>query len=171
MPGRVNKMPFKHIYSTFQSILVQTHQSWMLIHFNFAKIWKHSFRPPPAAFAYSSVSWLWVKTQLVRTGHIYVLCVCGCERVRLKTDRDWKRGNWFYMMISMMMVISGQIEIKESKRQRGQEWFCVLLSVSALHSLTRSANNSNSLLLSLLYIQILVWDEKIFLINARFQML
>ena len=53
-------------------------------------------------------------------------------------------------------ITSGQIEIKESKRQRGQEWFCVLLSVSALHSLTRSANNSNSLLLSLLYIQILV---------------
>ena len=41
MPGRVNKMLFKHIYSTFQSIsLVQTHQkqSLMLMEFNFAKI-------------------------------------------------------------------------------------------------------------------------------------
>ena len=31
MPDRVNKMPFKHIYSTFQSISVQTDQSLMLI--------------------------------------------------------------------------------------------------------------------------------------------
>ena len=37
MPGRVNKMHFKHIYSTFQSISVQTHQSLLLIDFNFAK--------------------------------------------------------------------------------------------------------------------------------------
>ena len=31
MPGRVNKTRFKHIYSTFQSISVQTDQSLMLI--------------------------------------------------------------------------------------------------------------------------------------------
>ena len=60
MPGRVNKMRFEHIYSTFQSMSVQTHQSLMLIDFNFAKIWKHPDKPPLAAFAYSTVSWLQV---------------------------------------------------------------------------------------------------------------
>ena len=54
-------MCFKHIYSTFQSISVQTHQSLMLIDFNFAKIWTHPDRPPRTAFACSTVSWLWVK--------------------------------------------------------------------------------------------------------------
>ena len=58
MPGRVNKMHLKHIYSTFQSISVQTHQSLMLIDFNFAKKWKHSDRPPLAAFACSTHSTL-----------------------------------------------------------------------------------------------------------------
>ena len=60
---------------TFQSISVQTHQSLMLIEFNFAKIWKHPDRLPLAAFSCSTVSQLWVKTQLVRTGHIYGDCV------------------------------------------------------------------------------------------------
>ena len=32
MPGRMNKIRFKYIYSTFQSISVQTHQSLMLIY-------------------------------------------------------------------------------------------------------------------------------------------
>ena len=45
MPGRVNKMHFKHIYSTFQSVSVQTHQSLMFI---------------LAAFASSTVSQLGV---------------------------------------------------------------------------------------------------------------
>ena len=62
MPGRVNKMCFKHIYSTFQSTSVQTHQSLMLIDFNFAKIGNHPERPPPTAFACSTVSRLRVKT-------------------------------------------------------------------------------------------------------------
>ena len=70
MPGRVNKMHFKHTYSTFQSISVQTHESLMLIGFNFAKIWKHPERPPLAAFACSTVGQLQDKTQLVRMGHI-----------------------------------------------------------------------------------------------------
>ena len=68
MPGRVNKMRFKHMYSTLQGISVQTHQCLMLIDFNFAKILKHSDRPLVAAFACSIVSWLRVKTELVRTG-------------------------------------------------------------------------------------------------------
>ena len=72
MPGRVNKLCFKHIYSTFQSISVQTHQSWMLIDFNVAKIWKHPDRPPLTAFAWSTVSWLQVKTHLERTGQFCV---------------------------------------------------------------------------------------------------
>ena len=70
--GRVNKMHFKHIHSTFQSRSVQTHQSLILTDFNFAKIWKHSVWSPLAAFACSTVRWFWVKTQLVRTGHIHV---------------------------------------------------------------------------------------------------
>ena len=69
MPGKVNKMCFKHMYSTFQSISVQTLQSLMLIDFNFAKLWKHPDRPPLTAFACSTVSRLRVKTHLVRTGH------------------------------------------------------------------------------------------------------
>ena len=69
MPGMVNKICFKHIYSTFQSISVQTDQSLMLIDFNFAKIWKHPDRPPLTAFACSTASWVQVKTHLVRTGH------------------------------------------------------------------------------------------------------
>ena len=73
-------MCFKHIYSTFQSISVQTHQSWMLIDFNFAKIWKHPDRPPLTAFACNTVSRLRVKTHLVRTGHI-----CGQVRCRQMT--------------------------------------------------------------------------------------
>ena len=72
MPGRVNKLCFKHIYSTFQSISVQTHQSWMLIDFNVAKIWKHPDRPPLTAFAWSTVSRLQVKTHLERTGQFCV---------------------------------------------------------------------------------------------------
>ena len=70
--GRVNKMLFKHIYSTFQSIsLVQMHQrqSLMIMDFNFAKIWKQPDRPPLIAFACSTVSRLWVKIHLVRTSH------------------------------------------------------------------------------------------------------
>ena len=51
MLGKVNKMHFKHIYSTFQNMSLQTHQSLLLIDFNFAKIWKHPDRPPLAAFA------------------------------------------------------------------------------------------------------------------------
>ena len=39
MPIRVNKILFKHTDSTFPSISVQTHQSLMLIDFNFTKIW------------------------------------------------------------------------------------------------------------------------------------
>ena len=70
MPGRVNKMHFKHIYSTFQSIYQCTHQNLMLTNFNFAKILKHPDRPPLAAFACSTVSPLRVKTQWVRKGHI-----------------------------------------------------------------------------------------------------
>ena len=69
MPGKVNKMCFKYIYLTFQSISVQILQSLMLIDFNFAKIWKQPDRPPLTAFACSTVSRLWVKTHLVRTGH------------------------------------------------------------------------------------------------------
>ena len=38
MPGRVNKTRFEHIYSTFQSISVQTHESLMFTDFNFAKM-------------------------------------------------------------------------------------------------------------------------------------
>ena len=77
MPGRVNKILnyFKHIYSTFQSISVQTHQSLMLIDFNFAKIGKHPDRPPLVAFACSTVSQLQVKIQLVRTGHLIIMAL------------------------------------------------------------------------------------------------
>ena len=82
MPGKVNKMRFKHIYSTFQSTSVQTHQSLMLIDFNAAKIWKHPDRPPLAAFACSTVNQLWVKTQLVRTGHKYGAEVCRDDCVQ-----------------------------------------------------------------------------------------
>ena len=42
----------------------------MLIDFKFAEIWKHPDSPPLTAFACSTVSWLRVKTHLVRTGHI-----------------------------------------------------------------------------------------------------
>ena len=52
MPGGVNKMHLKYIYSTFQNISVRTHHNLMLIDFNFARIWKHPDRPPLAAFAY-----------------------------------------------------------------------------------------------------------------------
>ena len=38
MADRVNKMCFKHIYSTFQSISVQIYQSLMLIDFKFPEI-------------------------------------------------------------------------------------------------------------------------------------
>ena len=87
MPGRVNKMRFKHIYSTFQSISIQTHQSLMLIDFNFEKIWKHPDRPPLTAFACSTVRWLRVKTHLVRTGHFK--CLSG--------DNSLKKLKLFYM--------------------------------------------------------------------------
>ena len=71
MPGRVNKMRFKHIYSTFQSLSVQTHYNLMLTRFNFEKQQQQKQdRPPPAAFACSTVTQLRVKTQLVRTDHI-----------------------------------------------------------------------------------------------------
>ena len=77
MPGKVNKMCFKHIYSTFQSISVQTHQSLLLIDFNFAKIWKTPSRPPPTDFACSTVSQLQVKTHLVRTDkNNYCIWIC-----------------------------------------------------------------------------------------------
>ena len=82
MLGRANKMRFKHIYSTFHSISVQTHQSLMLIDFNTAKIWKHPDRPPLAAFACSTVSQLWTKTQLVRTGHKYGAEACRDDCVQ-----------------------------------------------------------------------------------------
>ena len=42
----------------------------MFTDFNFAKIWNHLDRPSLATFACSTVSWLWVKTQLLRMGHI-----------------------------------------------------------------------------------------------------
>ena len=79
MPGRVHKMRFKHSYSTSPSISVQTHQSWMLMDFNFAKIWKHPDRPLLAAFACSTVSccWLRVKTQLVGTGQFICFLFAG----------------------------------------------------------------------------------------------
>ena len=71
MPGRVNKMHLKHIYSTFQSISVQTQQSLMLIDFNFAKTGNTQIDPHwlllPVAH---TVRWLRVKTQLVRMGHV-----------------------------------------------------------------------------------------------------
>ena len=67
--GRVNKMCFEHIYSTFQSMSVQTHQSLMLIDFNFAKIWKHPDRPLLAAFAYSTVSWFQVDSNGANRSH------------------------------------------------------------------------------------------------------
>ena len=70
MADRVNKMCFKHIHSTFQSISVQIYQRLMLIDFIFAEIWKDLDRPTPTAFACSTVSWLRVKTHLVRMGHI-----------------------------------------------------------------------------------------------------
>ena len=73
MPGRVNKMCFKHYLFNFQSISVQTHQSLLLIDFNFAKIWKHPSRPPLTDFACSTVSRLQVKTHLVRMGHSHIL--------------------------------------------------------------------------------------------------
>ena len=52
MPSGVNKMHLKYIYSTFQNVSVQTHQSLMFIGFSFAQIWKHPDRPPLASFAY-----------------------------------------------------------------------------------------------------------------------
>ena len=71
MPGRVNKRHLKHIYSTFQSISVQTHQSLMLIDFNFSKTGNTQIDPHwlllPVAH---TVHWLRVKTQLVRMGHV-----------------------------------------------------------------------------------------------------
>ena len=73
MPGKVNKVCFKHIYSTFQSMSVQTHQGLILVDFNFTKDWKHPDRPPLTAFACSTVSQLRVKTRLVRTDHIWVV--------------------------------------------------------------------------------------------------
>ena len=86
MPGRVNKMRFKHIYSTFQSISVQTHQILMLIDFNFAKLWKHPDRPSLAAFACSTVSRPRVKTQLMRTGQLAMIVkgVLNIARSRLE---------------------------------------------------------------------------------------
>ena len=73
-------MRFKHIYSTFRSISVQTHESLMLIGFIFAK-YSHKKAPrwtppsphaPPVAFACSAVSRLQIKTHFVRKGHIFL---------------------------------------------------------------------------------------------------
>ena len=72
MPGRVNKMCLKHIYSPFQSISVQTHQSLLLIDFILQKPENILIDPPLASFACSTVSRLRVQTQLVRMGHICV---------------------------------------------------------------------------------------------------
>ena len=73
MPGRVNNMCFKHIYSTFKSISVQTHHSLMLLDFNFTKIGNPPDRPLLTAFACSTVSRLRVKTHLVNRSHIYYI--------------------------------------------------------------------------------------------------
>ena len=58
----------------------------MLTDFNFAKIWKHPDRPPLAAFACSTVSRLRVKTQLVRTDHIYTTCCSVSGRAYHSVD-------------------------------------------------------------------------------------
>ena len=78
-------MRFKLIYSTFQSISVQTHQDLMLINFNFAKILKHPGRPLRAAFACSTVIRLRAKTSFVRTGHGHLYLLNPCHPSFLNT--------------------------------------------------------------------------------------
>ena len=48
-----------------------------VIDFNITKIWQHPDRPPMAAFACSTVSWLRVKTQLVGTGQFICFLFAG----------------------------------------------------------------------------------------------
>ena len=106
MPCMVNQMRFKHIYSTFQSMSVQTHRSLMLIDFNCAKIWTHPNRPPLAAFTCTTVSRHRVKTQLLRTDHKWVL---SSQMTDVMTD-DWCDG---YMT---------DVRAKEGHRQSNEHW-------------------------------------------------
>ena len=132
MLGRVNKMCFKHIYTTFQSISVQTHQSLMLIDFNFAKIRKHPDRPPLTAFACSTVSQLRVKTDLVRMGHKWAALNKKWShdlRMLLQIFHLHFRWDFAYMQLFSCLYKNKCTDICNNKEQAPFPRFCHLIWV------------------------------------------